>query len=528
MLSRPLLAATIGLVFLVILFWRWPDSVSDKEAKDPAGSQPVISSATESSAADFFSPGPLATLPPRHLPQTQTILIRFPESSSRENFLRNWNELHPGTSRTIPSLQAVRINLLSPESRRNLENLLPENADLLENTVFVLPTPPPREEQDSGSYRGFDEGIRSWLNISGEVENWGSGITVAILDSGLSHPTDHPHWRQIDLLENPTRSDSVSHGEAMARLIAGSDGLAPQTDILALRVLDEQGRGDAFTVAEGIIRAVDQGARILNLSLGSPQDHPLLREAVTYAHQRGAILIAAAGNDGREGLPYPAAYPEVLAVGAIDADRQHAGFSNRGNIDLAAPGVGVAFPLNSENRGMISGTSAAAPIVSGAIAALVSQPLGLTPQDAARLLQETADDAGPAGRDERWGQGVINLERALHHHIPGRHDVAIADLYLHEEPDPEGNYRLEVTVQNQGTAWADSLNLRIQVGDGPILQPRRPLSLEVGASSGFFISLSAGQLLRGGGITVRAMVENPSVDDIRPENNLKSARFSLE
>ena len=521
---KPLLFTLAG---LALALWWWLGSgdtsvapeATDRTTPIPSGHLP----ATESAHALSTPNAPDATFA-TGLEEVSSVIVRFANDASRIAFLRVWEKQFPGSSRSFHPLGATRLNLSSPAARQFLREHFPPDAEWLFNPVMTRPVNPDFEAIPETAYQSFAEGIRAWLEIPEEVTQWGRGVMVAVLDTGLTSHT----WPSLDLVERPLATNGPTHGQVVSLLLAGSDGLAPAADLLTVRVLDEAGRGDVFTVAEGIIRAVDQGARILNLSLGGPEDHPLLREAVDYATRRGAVLIAAAGNEGRDGLSFPAAYPEVLAVGAIDADRQHAHFSNRGQVALTAPGVGVGIPLDSETRALMSGTSAATPIVTGAVAALVSQFPGMTPAEAVRVLTANADDAGPAGPDDRWGAGVLNLDRALHHHLPGRHDPAIADLYLHPEPDPEGRFRLEVAVQNRGTSWTDNLRLRIQVGGDPVLTPRQTLALEAGESTGFSLYLDPARLQSEEGLTVRAMVDHPTLEDLRPGNNQKTAVFTLD
>ncbi|UUU20792.1 type VII secretion-associated serine protease mycosin [Streptomyces sp. DSM 40750] len=295
------------------------------------------------------------------------------------------------------------------------------------------------------------DGIRDqqWaLDAMRTQEAWrttkGAGITVAVLDTGVDD--EHP-----DLAGNvlPTK-DMVGfgasrgdrswarHGTAMAGIIAGHGhgvndadgvlGVAPEAKILPVRVILEDGdsarskarstRGNAL--AEGIRWAADQGVDVINLSLGddSKSAHPEPSEdaAVQYALRKGSIVVASAGNGGEKGdhISYPAAYPGVIAVTAVDEDGSRAPFSTRRwYATISAPGMDVviADPDRKYYEGW--GTSAAAAFVSGAAALIRAAHPGLTPAQVKRLLEDTARDTPVGGRDDSRGFGFVDPAAAI-------------------------------------------------------------------------------------------------------------------
>ena len=174
--------------------------------------------------------------------------------------------------------------------------------------------------------------------------------------------------------------------------------------------MDSDGIGDTFTVAQGIVAAADNGANIINLSLGSYGDSVVLRDAIDYANERGTSIVAATGNDGIEQVSYPAAYEKVIGVSAIDASGEFAGFSNYGDsVDIGAPGVGINTAWEQDGEVSFSGTSAASPFVAGAIAATITRNQGYTVGQAADKVQQSALDAGAAGEDPQTGNGILQL-----------------------------------------------------------------------------------------------------------------------
>ncbi|MCL4248644.1 MAG: S8 family serine peptidase [Anaerolineae bacterium] len=213
---------------------------------------------------------------------------------------------------------------------------------------------------------------------------------VAVIDSGVcaSHPDLAgrilPGW---DFVENDgTPQDEFGHGCNVAGIIAanvnngiGIAGVSPQALIMPLRVLDASGLGTHSAVAQAILLAVDHGAQVINLSLGSPNPSTVLEQAINYARAHGVIVVAAAGNTGQEGVYFPAAYDNVIAVGSVDESLVRSSFSSYGpEIDALAPGQNVLTSQNDGEYRVVNGTSFAAAHVSGAVALSTEQGRSLT------------------------------------------------------------------------------------------------------------------------------------------------------
>ncbi|MCF3965511.1 type VII secretion-associated serine protease mycosin, partial [Streptomyces fuscigenes] len=279
---------------------------------------------------------------------------------------------------------------------------------------------------------------QAWLSSKGH------GITVAVLDTGVDGT--HPDLTgQVlagkDLIGfGAGRGDRswARHGTAMASIIAGHGhgtddgdgvlGLAPQAKILPVRVILEgtdpardrarTSRGDALAL--GIRWAVDHGADVINLSLGddSASAHPEREEdeAVQYALAKGVPVVASAGNGGQKGdhISYPAAYPGVIAVAAVDKYGTPADFSTRRwYADVSAPGVDVVIADPDRHYYEGWGTSAAAAFVSGTVALVRAAHPHLTPAQIKKLLEDTARDTPAGGRDDATGYGLVDPAAAL-------------------------------------------------------------------------------------------------------------------
>lgn len=263
-----------------------------------------------------------------------------------------------------------------------------------------------------------------------------TGVTVAVVDTGVdgSHPDLRgvlvPGAQFLEPSAGGTRGagavDLDGHGTHVAGIIAavahnrlGIAGLAPGTRIMPIRVLDANGEGWSSDIARGIIHAANRGAKVINLSLGGTRD-AAVDKAVQYANAKGAVVVAAAGNERAQGNPvtYPAAYANVIGVAATTSARRAAPYSSTGSyVDIAAPGDRIVstYPRARVRSGYVrmSGTSMAAPAVSAAVAGLKAARPTLTTSQVQALLSRTAADLGTRGRDNTYGAGLLDPNKAL-------------------------------------------------------------------------------------------------------------------
>lgn len=230
---------------------------------------------------------------------------------------------------------------------------------------------------------------RGWMIDLFEIpvawaKTMGDGVKVAVVDTGcdLDHPDlVHNLLPGLNVLD-PSRppDDDNAHGTHVAGIVAaenngiGMVGVAPKCKVIPIKVLDASGNGNLSDVAKGIQAAMDLGADIITMSLGSPSPMPSLQRVLQLAERRGVPVFVAAGNAGRTADVYfPSAYPETISIGAIDSGFRRATFSNTGlNLDFMAPGVDIMSTVPNNWYALMSGSSMATPFVAGVAALLLS------------------------------------------------------------------------------------------------------------------------------------------------------------
>ena len=332
----------------------------------------------------------------------------------------------------------------------------------------------------------------------------------------------------------PAPGQPGEHGLAVASIIAGAggdvNGIAPGVDLLSFPVLSGDGSGSSFDLAEAIVSAVDAGAHIINLSLGCRESCPVLDSAVGYAADAGVVIVAAAGNDGTAELLWPARDPRTLAIAANDSGGENLWFSNRGDsVDLSAPGLAILAATDGDDPVKpFSGTSAAAAVVSGVLAGILSMDENLSSAEVAELLCSLADEAGEPGADPQYGKGLISPVRVLEWRDSQEIvDLSMAKAWVAEVEAVGDDALLMLTVQNRGTQPVSSARLRVSfagsVQDWSIndIQPGAIESREVRISNDYLNDsenplhvIYGVELIDGAG-------------DSRPKNNVRQLLISL-
>lgn len=285
------------------------------------------------------------------------------------------------------------------------------------------------------------------------IEEGDPNVIIAVVDTGIAYENYGGYVQAPDLAEtrfvpgydfindNNHPDDDNGHGTHVTGTIAqstnnliGVAGVAFRCSIMPVKALDDDGVGDAFTTSQGILFAVNHGARVINLSFGSTSSSTTLRNAVQTAYSKGVTVVVAGGNEYSEGSPpsYPAAYQNYcIAVGAVRYDLTRAPYSSTASyLSVVAPGGDLTVDQNDDNYPdgilqntfqsdptqfaywFLQGTSMATPHVTGLAALLASH--GVTdPTQIKKVIEATARDLGPTGWDPEYGWGMIDAPAAL-------------------------------------------------------------------------------------------------------------------
>jgi subtilisin family serine protease len=269
----------------------------------------------------------------------------------------------------------------------------------------------------------------AWAKMSKGDPN----MIVAVVDTGIdyTHPDlkDHvllgqdftfrPGWI-FNRKDKDGPMDDNAHGTHCAGIIGatanngiGIAGVAPDVKLLAVKVLGGSGSGSQYDVMKGVAYAVTNGAKVVSMSLGGTATTSVERKFYEAAVASGALIVAAAGNSA-DGLGFPAAYPGVLSVGATDSGGNLARFSNHDEtMSVTAPGVGILSTIPGNTYAKFSGTSMAAPFVSGVAALVWSAHPDWTAEQVKAQIENTATDKGAPGVDSMYGHGEVNVQAAL-------------------------------------------------------------------------------------------------------------------
>ena len=259
----------------------------------------------------------------------------------------------------------------------------------------------------------------------------GAGIKVAVLDSGIdySHPDLKDNYKGgynfVYDNNDPFDDGYISHGTHIAGIIGarnngtGVVGVAPEVSLYAVKVLGGMVTGDLSDILAGMEWAITNKMDVINMSIGAPIDSAAFKDACDRAYEAGIIIVAASGN-AHSAVEFPAAYDSVIAVSATDQDDTIATFSNYGeSVELTAPGVNINSTLRGGGYGIMKGTSQATAHVTGATAILLSKQIaddngdGRIADEIRTLLGTSATDLGAVGRDQYFGFGRVDLDKAL-------------------------------------------------------------------------------------------------------------------
>jgi hypothetical protein len=340
-------------------------------------------------------------------------LLTFRNKAALDRFTQQASLMGMRSLGTIPQLNAARVRYGTVEELGAAVAVMGADSIGVEgNLRLSIPqTPPQPDPNNQDGAKGFGQNMMSAINADEDRTHWGQGVTVAVVDTGvLAHPTfAEGQVTHLDLLDDGQAFNS--HGTSVASLIGGQDpqapGVAPGAQILDVRVANAEGYTLGSTLAQGIITATDRGAQVINVSLGGYGDSAVLEQAIGYASQHGAVVVAAAGNEAYTQLAIPAAYEGVISVGAVDANDRQAYFSNSGQgLQMSAPGVGVITAWGTDMIALASGTSQSSALVSAAAAAYIGW--GVSPGNVAARLEADSHPTGATSTEV--GSGVLMIK----------------------------------------------------------------------------------------------------------------------
>lgn len=265
-----------------------------------------------------------------------------------------------------------------------------------------------------------------------DINSGNSDVIVAIIDTGIDINHEEFQGRLSPLSYNSYErkvgleavQDDNGHGTLVAGVIAankdnylGIAGIAQNVQLLIIKAnVPNLDKGQFYddSLIEGIYYAVDHGASVINMSLGGPNNNYLMEKAVNYAYENGVAIVAAAGNDGKDENNYPAAFINTISVSAVDENKELADYSNFGSsIIIAAPGTNIYSSDRNNTYRAVSGTSMAAPQVSGVIALMFSHFPDISLDELIARLTLSSIDLGIVGKDEQFGYGLVNTFEAL-------------------------------------------------------------------------------------------------------------------
>lgn len=347
---------------------------------------------------------------------------------------------------TQNGLQALRVSSMGSVLFRQLNTRAPLQTVMqnMSRSTMVEYSHPNRVYRNMFTVNDPRSSEQNGLAVIGAAKAWDitmgdPKVTIAVIDSGadLTHPDLQanlvPGYNVLNQGQPP--QDDNGHGTHASGIAAavgdnriGVTGACPRCKLMPIKALDSTGAGTGFDVGVAVVWAVDNGASIINMSLGGNESDPTLERAVKYALARNVAVVVAAGNDNTDTPMYPAALPGVISVGSVTTSRERSSFSNYGSwVSVMAPGssilstmpmgpvfmtTGIDNPHLNEYD-LMDGTSMAAPMVAGVVGLIRSRHPQLNPAQIKARLEGTAIDLGMPGFDTEFGNGMIDAFRAV-------------------------------------------------------------------------------------------------------------------
>lgn len=365
-----------------------------------------------------------------------TLIIKYSSKLSA-------SEHRKAGAEVIKSYPSLGYDVVKINKGQKLTKVLQKYASLSKVThvspsaIASLAAAPKQDPKAKDMYHLKQLNVEKAQKMAGKHE-----VTVAVIDTWTN--TSHPELKNQVLpaynVANPASPGiKDAHGTHVSGIIGaekgngiGGYGINPNAKILPINVLDGFNASD-YTIAEGILYAVEQKADVINMSLRTYSDTPILRDAVKKAVDAGVVVVVAAGNETTDEYTYPGSYDGVITVGATNDQKTLTSFSNFGPyVDVVAPGENIYSTVHylQKNKASfveMSGTSMASPIVAGVASLVKSKYPNLDSYQMEALLRQTASDLGGVGYDLKYGSGLVNPVAALNYDISKLPDVKRAD-----------------------------------------------------------------------------------------------------
>ncbi|MCI2255596.1 S8 family serine peptidase [Domibacillus sp. PGB-M46] len=319
-----------------------------------------------------------------------------------------------------------KVEAVDGDVKETFEQVGITSVEVPEESIDDLRKDPSVEHVEEDTLVHLSEQIEDWgIPVTNIPDAWNSGFTgegvkIAVIDSGIAPHSDLAVAGGVSTVGyTSSYSDDQGHGTHVAGIIGarnngfGVKGAAYESEIYAVKAFDQEGAAYLSDLLEGIDWSISNGMDIINLSSGTQTASAALQSAVDQAYESGLLIVAAAGNDGapdglKDTVDFPARYSSVIGVGAVDSYFNRASFSSTGPaVEVAAPGVKILSTYLGNQYAYMSGTSMAAPYVTGELALLKQAYPELANEELRRVLVEHTQDLGTEGRDPFFGYGLI-------------------------------------------------------------------------------------------------------------------------
>ncbi len=357
-------------------------------------------------------------------------IVQFDESVRSEDF---FDLLEDCDGHIVKKLSLINgaVILVDDEEYEKVRSVVGTRAGIIavEDDIVLR-----ANDETSFEVQTLDEEIRGYSNMAPwdviqiaacNIENCGENVNIGVIDTGIDsrHPLLRGKVKGSYTVVRPVGNvmDDNGHGTHVAGTICadrsgrGVFGIAPKANLYSIKVLDRNGAGNLSDMIDGMQWCLDNGIRLVNLSLSTKEENSIFRSAMRNARRSGMIMVCATGNHGpgEDTVGYPAKFPETVSVGATDEKTRVASFSGRGReVDVCAPGVNITSTWPGWRYKTVSGTSMASPHVTAVIALMLEKDPSLSGSDVKAILQSTASKI-PGEPFESQGAGIINAQKAL-------------------------------------------------------------------------------------------------------------------